>query len=127
MTPPRRTKPKAAKSGDPVGPMSETAFQGWVIKQAIACGWKIYRQQRMMIGGVWRSGMNPRGWPDLTLIRPPQLGFLELKAVGGKPSDEQVETLAALNRCDGVSFARCVDPKDALEVLALLGIRRDQQ
>lgn len=42
-----------------------------------------------------------KGFPDLVLVRPPRLLFLELKAEGGKLSKEQAEWLDLLMEVPG--------------------------
>ena len=48
------------------------------------------------------SKWSERGYPDLTLIRPPRLLFAELKRETGKTSTHQDRWLALLRECPGV-------------------------
>ena len=43
-----------------------------------------------------------KGWPDLTLIRPPRLVFAEIKGPRTPITPQQAQVLDWLGRCDGV-------------------------
>lgn len=108
--------------------MTEAEFQRQVMRIAADYGWSVVHIGRARVGKRWVTptrgpgGEVVRGFPDLVLLRPPQLVFLELKKAGGRPTPEQREWVAALQRVDGVE-AYIVDPTDADDVWALLAQR----
>jgi hypothetical protein len=81
---PRRSPPL---SSDP----REAEWQSEVIRLATIGGWRHHHQFNAR-----RSG---KGWPDLTLVRPPELVIAELKTERGRVSDEQKGWLADLAAC----------------------------
>lgn len=50
----------------------------------------------------WTSIHSPRGYPDLTLCRPPRLILAELKTEKGIVSDFQQHWIDILSQCPGV-------------------------
>lgn len=74
-----------------------------VIAYAKTLGWRTYF--------TWTSIHSPRGLPDLVLVRPPRLVFIELKSEKGKVSPEQQEWLDDLAAVPGV-VAIVVRPSD---------------
>ncbi len=76
--------------------VSEKELQDAVIKLAKLRGWKCYH--------TFDSRKSAEGFPDLTLVRPPWLLFVELKRETGKLTDAQERWLAALTAC-GVDAA----------------------
>lgn len=63
------------------GALNETAFQGHVVGLAGFYGWRDYH--------TLDSRGSKRGFPDLVLVRPPELLFVELKTDTGRLSTEQ--------------------------------------
>ena len=66
---------------------------------------KHLRQQVMDIAGhfgwthkyfTWRSKHSPAGFPDLVLVKPGKVIYVELKSMKGKLSDYQISWLIAL-------------------------------
>ncbi len=106
---------------NPLAGLTEAEFQRQVVKVAEMYGWRTSHVKRARQGRVWVTP-TAKGFPDLTLVRPPQLVFLELKKVGGRATPEQIEWVAALQQCAGVE-AYIVGPADADEVWALLANR----
>lgn len=100
--------------------MSETVFQHEVIKEAKAHGWLVaHVEKAQRRPGKWTTPTTA-GLPDLILVKPPRVVFLELKRqTGSTTSAEQIEWISALQNCFEVEafFAR---PSDAVEVVALL-------
>lgn len=71
--------------------MSERAWQDVVVDLARLCGWLPFH--------VLRSKGMEAGWPDLVLIRPPDIVFAELKRERGKVTAAQARVLDMLERC----------------------------
>jgi hypothetical protein len=125
----RRRRNLAAQTILPgVGPgpfRDEYAFQKEVKRLAKAHGWAIVtiprtRGQR----GDWGTYALP-GWPDLFLIRPPQIVALELKMPGNKPTDSQLDMLAKLQGCVVPVEAYPVWPKDYDDIVTVLSEQPD--
>ena len=78
---------------------SERDFQTMVVDVARLAGWRVahFRPLRRQ-DGSWRTptSYDAAGWPDLTLVRPPRLAFVELKSHRGQPTDRQLEWLDVL-------------------------------
>jgi hypothetical protein len=91
--------------------VSEKALLEQVRQLARMLGWMTYHPHL--------SRWSERGFPDVTLVKPPRLVFLELKSQTGRVSTEQAEWLAALNACDGI-VARVIRPSDFDDVVAIL-------
>ena len=89
---------------------TEKQFQAAVRQYAAALGWHVYC--------VWNSRHSPKGWPDLTLIRPPRLVFAELKSARGKPTPEQSFTLDLLQAAGAEAYLW--RPADWPEIEAVL-------
>ena len=70
---------------------SHKDFQAAVRRLATAHGWADYC--------LWRSRHSPAGWPDLILIRPPDIIGAELKIPPDRLSPAQSRTLAQLSQC----------------------------
>lgn len=68
---------------------------------------------------VLRSRGSEAGLPDLLLVRPPRVVFLELKRENGRLSAAQRSVLAFLGACPGVE-ALLIRPRDWERVEALL-------
>ena len=76
--------------------VTEKAFAATVRAYAEALGWTVY--------WVWRSIHSPAGEPDLRLIRPPRVLFVELKSAKGKLTPAQEEARDLLMGCPGVEY-----------------------
>lgn len=103
MTPRRRTAkrpskaivaPEAMPKGQLNKLVSEARFQSDLIKVLDDLGWWWWHDQD--------SRRNKAGLPDLILIRPPRLVFVELKRQQGRRRKAQITVLALLARCPGV-------------------------
>lgn len=67
---------------------------------------------------TYRSVRSPAGFPDLVLVRPPEILFVELKSAKGKLTAEQETWLASLRACGlEVYVWRPADYEDALRRL----------
>ena len=91
--------------------VSEKTFQSAVMRLAKANRWRCYH--------VFDARKSEKGFPDLTLCRPPLLLFAELKREGETPTIEQCAWLAALQGVPGVS-AHVWYPSDMPDIIALL-------
>ncbi len=95
--------------------ISEKAFQAQILSLA---GWRTYHTHD--------SRRSAPGFPDLCLVRPPVVLFVELKSEGGKLRPKQREWLEALSRCEGVG-ARLWRPSDFEEIERTLCKRTGQR
>ena len=68
--------------------ITEAEFQRQVIDLAHILGWVVYHPML--------SKWSERGWPDLSMVRPPRLVFAELKRESGKTTEHQDRWLALL-------------------------------
>lgn len=73
--------------------ITETEFRQQIIDLAKLFKWKVYFS--------WTSIHSPRGWPDLSLCKPPRLVFAELKTLKGVATPEQMDWLAKLSGVPG--------------------------
>lgn len=94
-----------------VARQSEKSFQDQVIAAAKLHGYLAYHTHD--------SRRSQPGFPDLTLVRPGRLIFLELKRIGGKATLDQRCWIEALGTVPGVE-ARIITPADWDALLALL-------
>ena len=74
--------------------ITEKAFQEAVIEAASYLGWRHFHPYEMR--------KSDPGWPDLVLVRPPRLLFVELKSENGKVTDAQQEWMYVLTGVPGV-------------------------
>lgn len=90
----------------------ESELEKWVEQLATHCGWLWYHNAD--------SRRSPSGLPDLILLKPPQLLFIELKKLGrGRTlSAEQSAWIAGLTEC-GVE-ARVWTPAEIPEIWSTL-------
>lgn len=70
---------------------SHKSFQAAVRRLATAHGWADYC--------LFDSRRSPAGWPDLILVRPPDIIAAELKVPPDRPSPAQSRTLEQLAEC----------------------------
>lgn len=71
--------------------MSETEFQQKIIDWAKLNGWMHYHTHN--------SQRSPSGFPDLVLVRPPEIIYAELKAEKKYPTPKQRIWIASLEAC----------------------------
>lgn len=76
--------------------LRESDFQRQVLDLAKMFGWRVYHPML--------SKWSERGFPDLTLIRPPRVIFAELKRDKGRTTVHQDEWAALLLACPGVEY-----------------------
>lgn len=74
--------------------MPEAAFHAYVVELAELLGWWIWHDRD--------SRGNRAGLPDLILVRPPRVLFVELKTETGRTRRDQAEVLSMLADCPGV-------------------------
>ncbi len=98
--------------------ISERDFQAQILDLARLAGWRAYH--------TFDSRRSQKGFPDLCLVRPPVVLFVELKSEDGKLRPEQREWLEALSRCEGVE-ARLWRPPDFEEIERTLCKRTGQR
>jgi hypothetical protein len=93
--------------------LSEAEWQRQVIELATTLRWAEYH--------AYLSIRSPRGWPDLSLCRPPRLVLAELKTdrKASKLSPAQERWVDLLGRCHGVEVYvwRPSDIDEVVEVL----------
>lgn len=91
--------------------ITEAQFQKQVLQAARTFGFLSYHT-RYSIGST-------RGFPDLVLVKPPRVIFIELKTEAGNTSSYQDEWIEQLRDCPGVEcyLWRPSDLEDAIEIL----------
>ena len=76
---------------------AEADIQSGILEAAALGGWLAYHTHDSRRSHV--------GFPDLVLVRPPEVLLLELKGARGRVSEVQREWIAALQGCDQVTAA----------------------
>jgi len=71
--------------------INEKALQQAVIELAHFYGWRVHHTRAVQLpSGRWATPVQgDNGFPDLVLVRPPELLFVELKSAVGRTSPEQ--------------------------------------
>lgn len=79
---------------------TEAELQAAVIDLARLYGWRVahFRASRTKRGWSTAVAADGKGYPDLTLVRPPELLFVELKGEQGRVSPEQLVWLEQLDQ-----------------------------
>ena len=77
--------------------MTEAELQAAIVDTAELAGWLVFHDHD--------SRLNPAGLPDLVLVKPPRVVFLELKSEKGRVRPEQQIWLDALAGCDTIASA----------------------
>lgn len=94
-------------------PVSEAAFQEAIIELAKLNGWLVHAERPAPTQDSWRTPIQgDPGYPDLCLVRPPTVLFLELKSEKGKIRPEQVQWIGQINRCQVGVEAHVCRPSD---------------
>lgn len=96
--------------------MTEKAWQGNVVTVARLNGWWVHHHHD--------SRRSEPGFPDLVLLRPPELLMVELKTDRGRVTPEQRKVLDMLEAC-GVE-AHVWRPADERDVFARLARKRSR-
>lgn len=86
--------------------MNEAQLQSVVIDLARLRRWRIHHSRpAIRQSGSWSTPLTGhKGLPDLILLRPPRLLFVELKVARGKLSPGQVQWAAGLQAIEGIEF-----------------------
>jgi hypothetical protein len=76
----------------------EQAFQAVVVEVARLAGWRCAHFRAARTDKGWRTPVTAdgAGWPDLVLVRPPRIAFVELKSAADELRPNQTEWLAVL-------------------------------
>jgi hypothetical protein len=76
----------------------EQAFQAVVVETARLAGWRCAHFRPARTDKGWRTPVTAdgAGWPDLVLVRPPRILFVELKSETGQLRPNQTEWLDVL-------------------------------
>ena len=129
---PRRRR-KRDELIDPAQVVRERDFQQTIMDYARLCGWRVYhfhdsrRQIRRPDGTTaWVGDSDAVGWPDLVLVRPPDVLIWELKSDDGDVTPEQRSTGDDLADCPGVEYAE-LRPADWNWVEVRLNQTRDKR
>ena len=77
--------------------MKEKELLATVTRQARDKGWLVFHD--------YSSLRNTKGFPDLVLVRPPKILFIELKVENGRLSAAQFEWLSQIGKCDQIDTA----------------------
>ena len=79
-----------------------------IIREARRLGWLAHHSRPGLYakGGRWATQLSgDAGLPDLVLVRPPEVLFVEVKRqLGDDLSADQARWAAALTRCPGIEF-----------------------
>lgn len=94
--------------------MAERDWQQQIVDAATRFGWRHYHTHD--------SRRSTAGFPDLVLVRPPDLLFVEVKTDAGRVTGAQKDWLADLDRVG--AEVHVWRPKDASAVWARLSARR---
>jgi hypothetical protein len=86
--------PRPPRTDASSGLVTEASWQATVVDLAELRDWYVYHNPD--------SRRSNAGFPDLVLIRPPRVMFLELKRETGRLSPMQREIVGALENCPGV-------------------------
>lgn len=77
--------------------MTESDLQAVIVETAELAGWLVFHDHD--------ARRNPAGLPDLILVKPPRVVFLELKTDTGRIRPAQQVWLDALAQCDTIASA----------------------
>lgn len=82
--------------------LSEKQYQSQITSLASNYGWRwahFSDSRKQVRPGVFVGDKDAAGFPDLVLVRPPEVVVIEVKKELGKTTDEQEEWLAAFEAC----------------------------
>ena len=77
--------------------MTEADLQTLIVDVAEQCGWLVFHDND--------SRRNNPGFPDLVLVKPPRVVFMELKSDKGTLRPEQQVWMGHLLECDTIASA----------------------
>ena len=91
---------------------TEAEFMAQVVELARWYSWKVFHP--------YDSRRSSHGYPDLTMVRPPRVIFMELKKEKGHLTTHQEWWQDDLKRCPGVEYYlwRPIDWEDLVKVLS---------
>ena len=101
---------RTQRTDDVSGLVTEASWQAQVVAAADLFGWYVYHNPD--------SRRSNAGFPDLVLIRPPRILWIELKAEKGKLTDPQEEFFNLLRECEAEAYIWW--PKDWDEIIEVL-------
>lgn len=107
--------------------VTEKQLQGRVLDMARLYGWLVahfHDSRRQVKPGVFVGDKDAAGFPDLVLVRPPEVMFVELKRELGVVSDAQEQWLTAL-RASGLE-AHVVRPSSEAWLMTRLSSPRQR-
>lgn len=105
--------------------MLERDFQTAVVELAHFGSWLVHHTRTVHIaGGGWTSPGIDRGFPDLVLVKPPHIIYVELKTDVGRLSTHQFYWLEMLK--DAGADVRVWRPRDWPEIQNTLAPSRKQ-
>lgn len=86
--------------------MNEAQFQKRIVQIAKRNGWLVFHPKKTRLpNGAWVTPfIGDAGFPDLVLVRPPKLLFVELKKQNGQPSKDQIRWVESLRACGVDAF-----------------------
>lgn len=127
QTAPRQEQAKNKAQDAPAGPkLSERDWQATVLQYAALRGWRAFHDNATNAprrcsgcGAIRHLPRNAPGWPDLVLVRRPDVLFVELKSDAGKVDDDQRSWLDDLLACGQRVYVW--RPSDWTEVERVLG------
>lgn len=93
----RYTETEFALLGHGLDDLTEKMWQRMVEQAAASAGWLFYH--------TYDARKSQPGFPDLVLVRPPDVLFVELKTTTGTMSPPQRAWQQLLERCPGVEYA----------------------
>ena len=91
---------------------TEKDFMRAIHLLAELCGWLIYHTHD--------SRRSPAGFPDLVLVKPPRVLFIETKSEKGRVTPEQQTWLTALEACDEPPQTYLARPSDWESIAAVI-------
>jgi hypothetical protein len=98
-------------------PLREDDFQQQVIELARVYGWRVAHFRAAQTARGWRTPVEAdgAGFPDLVLVRAPEIIFAELKSARGTVSTDQRDWIAALSLVEeGIAQRTGAPPEDRL-------------
>lgn len=87
--------------------ITEREYQKQIVELARMSGWVVFHHhdsRRQVAPGVFVGDKDAKGFPDLILLRPPQVLVIEVKRELGKTTPEQDEWLQRWSECGVPTF-----------------------
>lgn len=106
QTAPRQEQRKQAPDAPTAPKQSERDWQATVLQYAALRGWRAFHDNATNAprrcsgcGAIRHLPRNAPGWPDLVLVRRPDVLFVELKSDAGKVDHDQQRWIDDLRAC----------------------------